>query len=280
MRPTSFLLALLLLPLPCAVGAQRREPATLEVQRFTLPAASAPGDSSWRDQPLVPVLASAILPGTGQVLQGNRRWVPYLALEVWAWIRFRDYRTNSDALAERYRDVAWRVARRVGVGERRDTIFEYYEALAHVRSSGAFDVSPLQPGVQPESEPSTFNGNLWLLARQLFFGGAEYGPGTPQYEAALSYYESRAIPDTYAWAWGSSDLEQKVFAKLISDSDEAYRNGTRMLGVILANHIVSAVDALVTGRLRAISQGRADLETELVPERDAARFDARLRVRF
>jgi hypothetical protein len=60
----------------------------------------------------------------------------------------------------------------------------------------------------------------------------------------------RAIPPTFTWAWGDSFLEQQSFRELIRRSDEAYRTSTQFLGLILANHVVSAVDALVIGRVR------------------------------
>jgi hypothetical protein len=41
-----------------------------------------------------------------------------------------------------------------------------------------------------------------------------------------------------------------VYEDLIQQSDENLRNSTTILGVILANHVVSAVDALISARLR------------------------------
>lgn len=237
---------------------------------------------SWTEEPIVLVAASALLPGAGQWLQGQRRWVPYLALEVWSWLRYREHRSNAEELARQYRDIAWSVARRVSGLPRRDTVFEYYEAMADdsFNASGLFDISLTEDGVQPEVQPGTFNGDLWILASKLFFGGGTYGPGSPQYEAALAYYRDHAIPDAYAWAWGANVLEKQVFKERIADSDEAYRNGTRVLGLIIANHIVSAVDALISARLRQSVPGNAELETGLVPEGGGVRLDARLRLHF
>jgi hypothetical protein len=90
------------------------------------------------------------------------------------------------------------------------------------------------------------------LSRQLFFpGGVPFQPGSQPYEQALAYYTRNAIPPSFTWAWGDSFLEQQSFRELIRTSDEAYRTSTQFLGLILANHLVSAVDALVTGRLAA-----------------------------
>lgn len=202
-------------------------------------------------EPGVALAASALLPGAGQYLLHNDRWVPYIAFEVWGWLSFLDRRGDARSLAGDYRDLAWSVARRISVGERRDTIFEYYEAMTHFSSSGTWDRDPQTSGVQPELDASTFNGDLWALARSLYFpGGGNYQPGSAPYEQALGYYLVRAIPPTFSWAWGDSNLEQESFRELIRRSDDAYRSSTQVLGLILINHLVSAVDALVIGRLQ------------------------------
>jgi hypothetical protein len=201
--------------------------------------------------PGVALLASALGPGTGQYLLGAGRWVPYAVLEVWAWVAYLEKRGDARTHTRRYRDLAWSVARRVSVGERRDTVFDYYETMSKFAASGLYDADPKRDGVQPETDPSTFNGDLWLLARSLFFpGGFSFPEGSPQYIQAMRYYLRHAIPSSYAWAWGDSDLVQDVFAGLIRSSDAAARAGTQLLGVILANHLVSAVDALVLARVQ------------------------------
>jgi hypothetical protein len=195
-------------------------------------------------------LASAVLPGSAQWLMGQDRWVPYLATELWAVVSHVQQRRTARDLERRYRDLAWQVARRPDRPEvRRDTVFEYYEAMAYYPSSGGF-----MPNGQPETQAGTFNGEIWKLARALYLpGGVDAPPGSPAYQQALNYYHSRAIPPGYGWAWGASNLEQQVFADLIVESDAAFRTATRYLGLILANHITSAVDALVSARLRQLA---------------------------
>lgn len=202
-------------------------------------------------RPGIAFLASALAPGAGQYLLGADRWVPYAVLEVWAWITYLDRRGHARSLTRRYHDLAWSVARRVSVGERRDSVFDYYESMSRFASSGLFDADPREAGIQPEPDPTTYNGDVWLLARSLFFpGGFSYPPGTVQYERAMQYYQQHAIPASFAWAWGDSNLEQKVFNELIRESDEAFRSATQLLGAILANHVVSAIDALVLARFQ------------------------------
>lgn len=208
-------------------------------------------------QPGIAFLASALAPGAGQYLLGAGRWVPYAVVEVWAWITYLERRGDARSLGRRYRDLAWSVARRVSVGERRDSVFDYYESMSRFSASGSFDADPRVAGVQPDPDPTTYNGDVWLLARSLFFpGGISYPPGTTQYERALQYYRQHAIPASFAWAWGDSNLEQRVFNELIHQSDDASRTATQILGTILVNHIVSAIDALVLARLQRVSSGR------------------------
>lgn len=226
-------------------------------------------------------LASALLPGSAQYLMGDDRWMGYAAAELWGWVSFVQQRRSARTLERRYRDLAWNVPRRISVGERRDTVFEYYEAMAHNGASGAFDVDPAAPGIQPERQLGTFNGDLWALARALH--GNPF-PGSASYDLALDYYLARAIPAAYAWAWGASErgspLEQQVFADLIEESDAAFRSASRYLGLILANHVASAVDALVTARLRQLSGGALRIELGSVPDARGVRWEYSLQIRF
>jgi hypothetical protein len=206
-------------------------------------------------QPKTPgkaALLSAVVPGAGQWLQGQNRWSVYAAAEIWAWVMFFDRRREGRKLQERYRDLAWDVARRVSSGPRTEGSWEYYEALTRFTASGAYDADPTRDGVQPEENPKTFNGSVWVLAQEIFnpqSGEEPAGPGSPSYQRAFEYYTSRAYGPEFAWNWGTNTLYQEEYAGLIRASDEDLRGSTTMLGVILANHLLSAVDALVSGRL-------------------------------
>ncbi|MGH7555122.1 MAG: hypothetical protein ACREMQ_19140 [Longimicrobiales bacterium] len=257
-----------LLAQPSSVRAQGGPPGSPagrgSLVPLTVPArAASPFGKTYRAPQLSPpspgvaFLSSAILPGAGQYLLKEERWVPYVVLEAWALVTYLDRRQDGRALAQRYRDLAWSVARRHSIiGARRDTTFEYYEALAHHDASGLFDLDPRQTGVQPEQDSSTFNGGVWHLARSLYMpGGLNLPPGTPEYERALAHYMQNAIPPEFLWAWGPSLLEQQAYIGLIEESDDAFRTATQVLGVVVANHIVSAVDALVTARLQRAGAG-------------------------
>jgi hypothetical protein len=213
-------------------------------------------------------LLSALFPGVGQRTLGQDRWIAYMAGEVWAWTQYVGRRRDGRRLQERYRDLAWLVARRVSSGPRVDGNFEYYESMTQYQASGAFDVDPGRPGVQPEKNPETFNGSIWLLAREIYFLDDPDFPaneGSDQYEKALRYYTGRAIAPSFAWNWSTNTLQQAEFADLIRESDENLRRGTTMIGIILANHLLSAVDALVTGRLLQGEMAEPVMDVTLLP---------------
>jgi hypothetical protein len=219
-------------------------------------------------QPGKAFLFSAIVPGSGQWLLGRDRWPAYLAIELWAWIQFRDWRREGHHLQTRYKDLAWLVARRVSTGPRTDAGWEYYEALTHFRASGAYDADPSRPGVQPEEDPATFNGSIWALAQEIYLPENPENPipeDSEPYEKAFEYYLSRAYAPALAWDWGANTLHQEEYTGLIKDSDEALRSSTEMIGVILANHLLSAVDALVSGRLGIAGRNEPSVQLLLVP---------------
>jgi hypothetical protein len=269
-------LALLTLPLPTAAqplpNRRNAPPAPLP----PLTAGDERQESPWfQEQSLTPglaFLASAGVPGAGQYLQDADRWFGYVVVEAWAILTYLDQRSEARAFQRRYRDLAWSVARRTSAPPRRDSIFEYYEDMTRFLASGAFDADGGEPGLQPEVDRETFNGELWSLAQAL------YGDD----DAALAYYASRAIVPTYAWAWGDSNLERQVFVEIIRDSDEAFRHATTALGVLVANHMVSAVDALILARLRAAGPGerRIRLRSGLVPGAGGARWSAAVTLHF
>ena len=201
---------------------------------------------------------SAIIPGGGQRMLGQQRWIAYVAVETWAWVQFIDWRRKGGELRGEYRDLAWFVARRVSSGPRVDGDFEYYEAMLHHLASGAFDSDPLTDGIQPETDSETFNGKMWNLARDLFLPPDEpITSDSEAYRKALEYYGTRAYGAPFAWNWGSGGLQQSVYRELIRSSDENLRRSTTMVGLILANHLLSVVDALVSSRLR-LEEGRPE----------------------
>lgn len=220
--------------------------------------------------------ASLVVPGAGQAALGLNRWPVYLALEAGLWWLWADARHDFRDYRAAYRDVAWESAR-IQVEPRVDGGWPYYEAMSHYLASGAYDVDPAA-GLQPEEDPSTYNGSVWEVARGIYLPGGAADPASPQYAAALAWYEERAAGEAFLWSWAGQEAELSEFRELIGSADDARRTQTTAVGVILANHLVSAIDALIAARLR--SSGRPVLESGLVPGPAGGAWALRLRLPF
>lgn len=197
------------------------------------------------------VLASAIVPGTGQAWLGQDRFVAYLAVEAYAWARYAaDAREGRRARAS-YRNLASEVARRPFSTTRPVGDFEYYERMEHFAESGAFDATP-GGALDPEPDTTTANGATWLLARQTYWSNPSEPPPreSNEYRLAEEFYRERAIRPEYRWSWSNAQLEYAEFRRTIRRSNNAYRNSLEDLGLVIANHALSTVDAFITVRLR------------------------------
>ncbi len=56
-----------------------------------------------------------------------------------------------------------------------------------------------------------------------------------------------------------------MFRQTIAQSDHAFRSAQSHLGVLLANHVASAVDALISSRLSTLAGRTAALHTVIGP---------------
>lgn len=195
-------------------------------------------------------LASALVPGTGQLLAARERGALYLVAEAFFLTRFLARNAEGRRERERYRELALVVARGPFGALVADTTFEYYEQMAKFVESGPFDTDP-GPLVQPPTDERTYNGQIWALARRTFFvdPDAPPPPDSPEYERALAFYRERAIGPNFEWSWRNAGLEQDLFRQTIRQSDEAFRQASQELGLLLANHVLSAVDAFISERL-------------------------------
>lgn len=194
-------------------------------------------------------LASALLPGAGQALQ-DRWWtaLAFGAVEVGAWLTWREGRHIGRDARRRYRELADRVARTVGGAAWPDD-FDYVERMSYWVRSGRFDVDPGRPGIQPERDPLTWNGAQWRLAANLHLGGdAAAGPNAPGWSEALAWYEARAYGDADGWDWRGSEEAQSDFRRLIRRSDDGFRQASLMSGIVLANHLVAPLEAWLRRR--------------------------------
>ncbi len=195
-----------------------------------------------------PALRSLLVPGWGQLATGHRRGWAYLAGEAVAWtLHVRWHSKGLDARGA-FQDLAWSAASTPGGGARPDPGWAWFETVSHWTRSGAWDLSPAD-GVQPESDASTYNGMIWQRARDLYLGGdPDAGPGSAGYGDALHYYEERAYGPELLWDWNGREGDLERYRSLIDESDSRLRRATHALGAVLANHVLSGVDAFVSAR--------------------------------
>lgn len=243
------LLTLIAAATPRSVACQPMEPAGWSASWQT--PVLAPFANAQTAHPLKPAALSALLPGAGQFTQGRRRWIVFLAAEAAAWAFHLDARQDGRRLRAGYRDLAWAVGR--GAPEPRvDGAFEYYERMAFWTRSGAFDSDPGSPELDPERDPSTYNGAQWALAASIFLQGDPHTlPGAPGYDQALEYYRDRAYEAAFAWDWSDAGEDHDRFRGLIDESDDRFRTASVALALVAGNHLLSAVDAFAAARVGA-----------------------------
>lgn len=204
------------------------------------------------------ILTSAVVPGTGQALLSQDRVVAYLAVEAYSWARYAaDVREGRDARST-YRNLASQVARAPFSATRPVGDFDYYERMEKFVESGAFDAVP-GGDLDPEPDTTTANGAIWLLARQTYWSNPSVPPprDSSEYKFALEFYRGRAVGPEFRWSWSNARLEYAEFRRTIHRSNNAYRNSLEDLGLVIANHALSTVDAFVTVRLRRHVEGSA-----------------------
>lgn len=220
--------------------------------------------------PWVYPVSSLLIPGSGQLMGGHERGVLYLAAEAFLLLRFWSHRADGQQSRERYLDLAFTVARAQFRPARRDTVFEYYETMESYLESGPFNAGP-GPELIPPTDESTFNGYVWRLARETFLANPDTVLDTDSdaYQRAVDFYRSRAVGPNFQWSWRDAGLERDLFRRSIRHSDQALKAATQYLGLVLANHLVGAIDAFVTERigsqvsvgsgLAAAAYGRGDV---------------------
>ena len=211
-------------------------------------------------------LASLAVPGVGQLLAHQDRAAVYFATELYTLNRYLALHSMGRREGQRIRTLAYQVARRAYAATRRDTVWEYYEQMERYQRSGAFNTDP-GTGFTPEPNAATYNGTVWLLARRTFWQRPDSAPPitSVEYQRALEFYQANAVGPEFLWSWQNADLEWQEYRATVSRSDNAYRRAQNQLGLLLANHIVSTIDALVSARLAALARRPASLETQISP---------------
>jgi hypothetical protein len=114
--------------------------------------------------------------------------------------------------------------------------------------------------------------------------GADVAGKDDRYFDVLGFYDSREdydkvagvydhtrvyYPDikSYFWKWESTDARMK-YRSLKNDSKSYYRNANFSLGLILANHLISAADAYWSAKRfnRHVESGFSGIDLRLLPE--------------
>jgi len=254
---------LLLVGIPVATNAQRGDHFLMSVVH---PDTSLQGDSnndagraipSW----FVPI-SSALVPGSGQIISGHDRGILYLAAEALLLLRLWSLEREARRERDAFKDLAFSVARAPFRPARRDTVFEYYEAMQSYIESGPFSIGTGSE-IVPPGDDATYNGYVWQLARETFFSYPDLPADTAseEYKRALDFYTSRAVGANFQWSWRDAGLERDLFRQSIKRSDDAFRLATQYLGLVLANHLVSTIDAFVTERLGGHASLRSAVST-------------------
>jgi hypothetical protein len=206
-------------------------------------AASVPWHVSAQAAKYAPI-ASAVIPGSGQVLLGNDRFIGYLAVEVLSWWKYAKDVSEQRSQEAAFKSLARRQARSHFTTDSPDLLpdadWAYYEKMRDYLESGSFSLSATGP-VIPETDVTTFNGSRWQLAQSTYSTRA----------AALEQYMEVAVRPEFEWSWKSAQFQYDIFKQTTDKRNDAYRAGLTDLMIIGANHILSMVDAFSTVRLRA-----------------------------
>ena len=223
-----------------------------------------------------PVLFSALLPGSGQIYQGQNRGYLYIATEVASIAGWMVFRNKGKDVREEYIDFAWVNARENISSHNVRGDDDYYEHIARWIKSGEFDADrnydlddPFT--IDPWTESGTWNGEQWRIATINYFepdSSGEYTIGTRADSlAALQYYAGRAYQEDFYWDWTNAGLEpnalalQNQYLDLRDESNLAFQHATLSLVVLMANHVVSVIDAFISAKIE-LPGGEGDNRTK------------------
>lgn len=195
-------------------------------------------------------VASAVVPGAGQFGLRQQRSVAYAVAEGFLLLQYLTAQRDGDRERNAYRALARDVARRAFGGTAPGT-WDYYERLETFLESGAYDRIP-GGALDPETDPTTYNGSRWLLARETFWINPNVAPATnsAEYQRALAFYRNSAVPDGFLWSWRDAQNEQDVYVQTIRSANRSYQRAVNVLGVVAVNHLASLIDAYISVRVR------------------------------
>ena len=167
---------------------------------------AVPADADPKSPPPSPLLAgvlSALIPGSGQLLQGDQRGWVYLGVEVAAWWSYLAVHAAGAQSEEDYRqfaDASWDWQRYESVTDCGSGLGPVNYDEEHAALEEAYQSSPEQ------------------------------------------YYQDIADQDVYACGW-EEQSQRAAYRSMIEESDQLYSAATWVVGAVVLNHAVSAIDA-------------------------------------
>jgi hypothetical protein len=207
--------------------------------------------------PAVVTIASAILPGSGQILMHQKRSAVYLALEAAGLSYYVSQNREGNRDRRQYRSLSRNIARAQLSPTGPDGTWDYYEHMEKYVASGSYD-RVAGGDVDPETDPETFNGAMWLLARQTYWRDPDVAPASQsdEYRSAISFYLARAVTPEFLWSWMNDPAGFQKYRSAIAGSNNAFRNAEQTLSLILANHFLSAIDAYASVKMQVRRNGQ------------------------
>lgn len=227
-----------------------------------------------------PIVMSALLPGAGQLYQGQNRGYLYLAAEIASITGWAFFRNEGNDTKEEFIDFAWVNARENVSTQNVRGDDDYYEHMARWDRSGVFSKDPNYNvddpfTIIPEDESGTWNGEQWRIASINHFEPDSTGSYTigsrADSLAALQQYSGRAYEANYYWDWtGQAQGDprdnyralQNQYLDLRDDSNLAFQRATASLIILMANHAISVVDAFISAKIE-LPMGEGENRTRL-----------------
>lgn len=283
MRPT-FLLAVLLLA--STLNAQTNP---VSVQQSSIASGRSVdgvlnnrGAEFIRDlHPGMRIALGALVPGLPQYMEGKWRGWAYFAAEGAAIAGMVFFNAQAHDRVDHYNEISRRARRNFVLGGLRNNpeevtdemsggFGEYYEDLTKWTSSGDYDNDPSREGIQPETDTRTYNGHQWQIAKINNYSGTNGGipvaQSAEEEARALAAYSEAVYPLQYNWDWTGLESSEILYHNVFNSAEDSYRGRNKFTAVLLANHIISAIDMLIMEKINQTRGMRNNsLSLELLP---------------
>ena len=122
----------------------------------------------------------------------------------------------------------------------------------------------------PEPDEATYNGRQWLLARELYWANPSEKPAenSAEYQRAVAYYQAHAVQGSFRWTWRDNQNAKELYSQTIIEANHTKQRQVSLVSLVVANHLLSLVDAYVSVRLRRYGGAgllNASVQSELRP---------------